>query len=151
MNDRAKKLNMDKTYFINACGLTENKNYNKSTARSMYLLAKQTLIKYPEVLKYTNKQYIVFENKKVPTTFKKLLDTGIDGLKTGYTNAAGHCIVATSKIKIDNKTKRVIIVILGEKSSNQRKLDLSKILNFAKDFLKKLIRYPKANRFIFTM
>ncbi|QCX33214.1 D-alanyl-D-alanine carboxypeptidase [Caloramator sp. E03] len=137
MNNKAKSLNMKNTNFINASGITENGKYNKSTARSMYLLARETILKYPEVLQYTNKQYIVFENKKLPTTFSSLLSTGIDGLKTGYTAAAGNCIVATATIKINNKSKRVIIVILGAQSSNQRKSDLIKLLALAKEFVKK--------------
>lgn len=135
MNSKAKSLGMENTSFINACGITEGNKYNYSTAKSMYKLAKETITKYPEVLNYTSKKSISFDNRNVPTTFRNLLSQGIDGLKTGFTNKAGYCIVATTKRGEDTED-RIIIVILGEPSNSSRLNDLKKLIDYCKEKIK---------------
>ncbi|MCX7883654.1 MAG: serine hydrolase [Caloramator sp.] len=135
MNLKAKSLGMKETNFINACGITEGNKCNYSTAESMYKLAKETITKYPEVLNYTSKKSISFNNRNVPTTFRNILSQGIDGLKTGFTNKAGYCIVATAKTGKSEKD-RVIIVILGEPSNSSRLSDLKKLIDYCKEKIK---------------
>lgn len=129
MNKRAKQLNLKNTNFMNSTGLDETNHY--SSAYDIAIIAKE-LIKHEEVLKYTSiyedylradtdsKFWLVNTNKLV--RFYK----GVDGLKTGYTTAAGYCLTVTA-LKND---MRLIAVVLGEKDSSVRNEEVTKMLDY---------------------
>jgi serine-type D-Ala-D-Ala carboxypeptidase (penicillin-binding protein 5/6) len=129
MNKRAKQLNLKNTNFMNSTGLDETNHY--SSAYDIAIIAKE-LIKHEEVLKYTSiyedylradtdsKFWLVNTNKLV--RFYK----GVDGLKTGYTTAAGYCLTVTA-LKDD---MRLIAVVLGEKDSSVRNEEVTKMLDY---------------------
>jgi D-alanyl-D-alanine carboxypeptidase (penicillin-binding protein 5/6) len=147
MNTKAAQIGMNSSYFISASGL-DNKSLaefglmapgttraegNVSTAADVGRLASALLAAYPDVLDTTAITETTIRAKKVKTTnqmlpggkhFDKTL--GIDGLKTGYTSAAGYCLVAAS-----HKTgkHRLVTVILGAKTSNARFGGTKKLLH----------------------
>lgn len=129
MNDKAKELNLNDTYFKNPHGLNDTNHY--SSAYDMSVIAKE-LAKHEDVFKYTS----IYEDYLREGTQKKLwlVNTnklvrfykGVDGLKTGYTEEAGYCLTATA-----NKGFRVIAVVMGEPSSELRNKEVSEMLDYA--------------------
>ena len=129
MNEKAKELNLNDTYFKNPHGLNDTNHY--SSAYDMAMIAKE-LSKHEKVFEYTSiyedylregtqrKLWLVNTNKLV--RFYK----GVDGLKTGYTEEAGYCLTATA-----NKGFRVIAVVMGEPSSELRNKEVSEMLDYA--------------------
>lgn len=121
MNQRAIALGMDSTYFGNPTGMPIKKGVdNYSTPADLILLARE-LVKYDCVLDYTCRSsdqirnangIFTYENRN---TLVKSFDE-IDGLKTGFTNAAGYCVVASSQ----RCGHRVITVILGAATKQHR-------------------------------
>ena len=129
MNERAKELGATNTNFVNAHGLDAEGHY--STARDMAIIAKE-LLTHEKILEYTSiyeeylekndgtKTWLVNTNKLV-----RFYD-GVDGLKTGYTTTAGYCLTATAS----KDDFRLISVVMGEESSENRSSDTVKMLNY---------------------
>ena len=111
MNEKAEKLGMKNTHFMNSTGLPEANHY--TTARDISIMARE-LIKYKKVLEWTS---IWVDYVKLPEREAMLANTnklvnkfpGMDGLKTGHTDDAGFCLAATAK----RDSVRLISVILG--------------------------------------
>jgi len=128
MNYTAQKMGMSSTSFRNAHGLTQKGHY--STANDMILLARRLMLDYPEYFNLFGRLETYALNKKIRNTNYKFLKSypGATGIKTGYTNAAGHNLAASAK----RGNKRLIGIIMGASSSNER---LKKISNlFDKSF-----------------
>lgn len=134
MNEKAKSLGMNNTYFINACGLDEN-NESYSSAYDVALMTKELITKYPDVLNYS----IIKQDKLIHNTNRgseefilnstnKLLNTydGITGLKTGSTSQALFCISATAT----RNGMDLISVVLGASSSSERNSDVAKTFDY---------------------
>ena len=129
MNNKAKELKLENTHFVNVHGLDEENHY--STAYDMAIMAKE-LLKYEDILSFTSvyeeylqkpdgsQIWLVNTNKLV-----RFYD-GVDGLKTGYTQAAGYCLTATAK----KNNLRLISVVMGEESIEKRSQDTVKLLNY---------------------
>jgi len=125
MNRYAKKLGMANTHFANATGLPNPNHY--ATANDLARLARAIIHDFPN-------QYQIYAEKKF--TFNgitqynrnKLLwqDPSVDGLKTGHTNSAGYCLVASAK----RGNMRLISVVLGTDSASKRVQESQKLLNF---------------------
>lgn len=123
MNEKSEDLGMDYTCFSNSTGMpvrSKELSDNESTAGDLLLLARE-LVKYEGILNMTSKStgdirnangMYTYDNRN---TLVKKYDE-IDGLKTGFTNAAKYCIVATSK-RCDH---RVITILLGVETKHQR-------------------------------
>ncbi|MCL1914830.1 MAG: D-alanyl-D-alanine carboxypeptidase [Eubacteriaceae bacterium] len=129
MNERASQLGMNDTHFANTHGLHEENHY---TSAYDVALMSRALLKHEEILKYSNTWMIdvyVGKNNHIKRTLantNKLIRKGnVDGLKTGYTIEAGHCISATGK---ENEL-RVISVIMGGKDAQTRFDEAEKLLN----------------------
>ena len=129
MNNKAKELKLENTHFVNVHGLDAEDHY--SSAYDMAIMAKE-LLKYEDILSFTSvyeeylqkpdgsQIWLVNTNKLV-----RFYD-GIDGLKTGYTQAAGYCLTATAK----KNNLRLISVVMGEESIEKRSQDTVKLLNY---------------------
>lgn len=124
MNEKAKELGMENTKFSNSTGLPTRgwSTDNSSTPLDLLMLAKE-MLKYPELVDITSRQQETIDNGYNSSfTFNnrnklvKAYEEDIDGLKTGFTNNARYCIVATSK-RCDY---RVISIVLGVESSYLR-------------------------------
>ena len=123
MNDKSESLGMESTCFANSTGMPERSveiSDNESTAGDLLLLARE-LVKYDDILDMTSRSTEKIQNANGLFTYDnrntlvKNYDE-IDGLKTGFTNAAKYCIVATSK-RCDH---RVITILLGVETKRQR-------------------------------
>lgn len=129
MNKRATELGLKNTNFKNVHGLDEANHY--STAYDMSIIAKE-LIKYEKVLEFSS----IYETYLRANTDRKfwLVNTnklvrfypGVDGLKTGYTKEAGHCLTATAK----KGNMRLIAIVFGEPDSSMRNKEISSMLDY---------------------
>ncbi|HLR51870.1 MAG TPA: D-alanyl-D-alanine carboxypeptidase family protein [Candidatus Avamphibacillus sp.] len=130
MNEKVKELGLENTKFQNSSGLPAKEHY--STAHDMAVIAKE-LLKYEEVTKYTsiyedylrkgeeNEFWLVNTNKLVK------FYSGVDGLKTGFTNEAKYCLTATAK----RENMRVITVVMGADSPKERNKAITEMLDYA--------------------
>ncbi len=129
INKRLKEIGATNTVFVNAHGLDAEGHV--STARDMATIA-FNLLKHPDILKYTSiyeeylekndgsKTWLVNTNKLVR------FYEGVDGLKTGFTNAAGYCLTATAQ----KSNLRLISVVMGEDTTENRSADTVRLLNY---------------------
>ncbi|MGC8738181.1 MAG: D-alanyl-D-alanine carboxypeptidase family protein [Candidatus Hydrogenedens sp.] len=120
MNSMAKKLEMKNTkYFtVNGYPIKSGGDLDRTTAKDLANLALECC-KLPVLLSWTSKKKFIIQDENIErSNTNDLLTTfvGCDGLKTGYTKLAGHCIVATAR---RNKS-RVIAVVLGAEKSSER-------------------------------
>ncbi|MBC6408040.1 MAG: serine hydrolase [Rhodobacteraceae bacterium] len=125
MNRTAKALGMTRTTFKNAHGLTQSGHI--STARDMTILARHLVYTYPQYYNLFSRARTDAGIKMVKNTNWRLLNSyrGADGIKTGYTRAAGHNLVA-SALRGDT---RIIVTMFGGKSSQSRTARVAELLN----------------------
>ena len=133
MNDQAKALGMKATSYKNVEGLTEAGH--TTTARDLALLSTRLLHDFPEYVHYyTIKKYRYPGTPATNDTNRNTLlfrDPTVDGLKTGHTNAAGYCLVATAKRDFPNLPgRRLLSVVLGAASESARANESQKLLNW---------------------
>ena len=133
MNDQAKALGMKNTSYKNAEGLTEAGH--TTTARDLATLSMRLMTDFPEYVHYyTIKKYRYPGTPASNDTNRNTLlfrDPTVDGLKTGHTNAAGYCLVATAKRDFPNlQGRRQLSVVLGAASENARANESQKLLNW---------------------
>lgn len=133
MNDKAREIGLSKrTLFVNASGLPEqahDKAENLMSATDVAKLAEILLRNYgTTVLAKTNLQtyYIASHEIEVVTTNKLLQENGLDGLKTGFTNAAGYGFVGTA----ERDGRRLISVVLDAGDEDARFTETNKLLDF---------------------
>ncbi len=125
MTRTAKALGMSRTTFKNAHGLTEAGHL--STARDMTTMGRHILYDYPEYYHLFKRTSIDAGVKTVPNTNRRLLASyrGADGIKTGYTRAAGSNLVASAK----RGDERIIATVFGGKSSTSRNARIVELLD----------------------
>jgi len=126
MNERAKELGMNDTEFKNCNGLDEEGHL--TTAYDISLMARE-LMKHQEIFKYSSIWIDYLRDGKTQlVNTNKLLKSyqGITGLKTGTTDEAGCCMVATAK----RNNLNLISIVLGDATSKDRFSDAAKILDF---------------------
>ena len=133
MNDQAKALGLKNTGYKNPEGLTEAGH--TTTARDLATLATRLMHDFPEYVHYyTIKKYRYPGTPASNDSNRNLLlfrDPTVDGLKTGHTNAAGYCLVATAKRDFPNlKERRLLSVVLGAASETARANESQKLLNW---------------------
>jgi serine-type D-Ala-D-Ala carboxypeptidase (penicillin-binding protein 5/6) len=125
MNREVVRLGLTNTHFQNATGLTEDGHY--STPRDMAKIAAAIIRDFPEYFPiYSQKQFSY--NKITQPNRNRLLwiDPTVDGMKTGHTDAAGFCLVATAH----RGPRRLISVVMGTTSDSVRAEESQKLLNF---------------------
>ena len=133
MNDQAKALGMKGTSYKNVEGLTEAGH--TTTARDLALLSTRLMHDFPEYVHYyTIKKYRYPGTPATNDTNRNTLlfrDPTVDGLKTGHTNAAGYCLVATAKRDFPNlQGRRLLSVVLGAASESARANESQQLLNW---------------------
>ena len=126
MNREAERLGMKNTRFVNASGLPSPQHY--STARDLYLLATALVRDFPEQYAqyYSQREYRYNGITQVNRNRLLWLDNTVDGMKTGFTEAAGYCLVASSK----RGPRRMLSVLLGSTSESMRAQESQKLLNW---------------------
>lgn len=133
MNEKAKELGMNNTHFENACGLEAEGHL--MSARDIAILSRELLLKHPEVTKYTTiwMDTIIHKTRKGESEFglantNKFLKKyeGANGLKTGYTSAAGFSMSATAT----RNGTTLIAVVMGSETKDIRYSDAAKLLDY---------------------
>lgn len=124
MNNQASAWNLDAT-FSDCCGVSDD---NKATPRAIATIAQHLIEDHPEILDYTSLTSINTLGKEFKNTNNLIGQyDGLDGLKTGTTNAAGYCLIATA----ERNNNRIISVVLNSISSQAREYDTITILDLA--------------------
>lgn len=125
MNHEAKRIGMKNTHFTNPVGLPDAEHY--SSASDLALLAAAILRDYPQYYPLFSQRSYTF-NKVIQDNSNRLLwlDPYVDGMKTGRTEAAGYCLVASAQ----RDNHRLISVLLDANSSGLRTSESQKLLNF---------------------
>ncbi len=133
MNEQAKLLGMKGTSYRNPEGLTEPGH--TTTARDLGILTQRLMRDFPDYLNYyAIKKYRYAGTPAANDTNRNLLlfrDPSVDGLKTGHTQAAGYCLVATARRDFPNVgPRRLLSIVLGADSENARANESQKLLNW---------------------
>ena len=125
MNDYAQQIGMENTRFENASGLPHDDQY--TTAKDMALLSSAMIRDFPVYYEWYKQKEFTYNNI-TQTNRNKLLftDSTVDGLKTGWTQKAGYCLV-TSANRVD---MRLISVVLGSDSPAIRTSETEKLLDY---------------------
>jgi D-alanyl-D-alanine carboxypeptidase (penicillin-binding protein 5/6) len=138
MNREAARLGMTNSRFMNASGLPDPQHY--ATARDLYLLAAALIRDFPEpYAQYYSQREYRYNGITQPNRNRLLwLDSTVDGVKTGFTEAAGYCLVASSK----RGPRRLLSVLLGSTSETARAQESQKLLNWGFQFFDAVRLYP---------
>ncbi|MDO8279712.1 MAG: D-alanyl-D-alanine carboxypeptidase family protein [Burkholderiaceae bacterium] len=133
MNEQARVMGMKSSSFKNVEGLTEPGH--STTARDLALLANRLLNDFPDYVSYyAIKKYRYAGTPAANDTNRNLLlfrDPTVDGLKTGHTDAAGYCLIATARRDFPGVgSRRLISVMLGTANENARANESQKLLNW---------------------
>ena len=139
MNEQAKVLGMKATQYKNPEGLTEAGH--TTTARDLGVLATRLMQDFPQYVHYYAVKKYRYEGTPVANDSNRNLllfrDPTVDGLKTGHTEAAGYCLIATAKREVPGLgaagapgTRRLLSVVLGAASENARANESQKLLNW---------------------
>ncbi len=133
MNAQAKVLGMKSTGYRNPEGLTEPGH--TTTARDLSILASRLMQDFPDYVGYyAIKKYRYPGTPAANESNRNLLlfrDPSVDGLKTGHTDAAGFCLIATAKREAPGVgQRRLLSIVLGASSENARATESQKLLNW---------------------
>ncbi len=138
MNQHAQLLGLKNSHFVNPHGLTHDDHY--SSAKDMATLAQAVIRDYPEGYKIYAEKEFVYNNIRQPNRNRLLWrDSTIDGLKTGHTDKAGYCLVA-SAVRDD---MRLIAVVMGTRSDEARFQETQKLFSYGYRFYKTVHVHPK--------
>ncbi len=138
MNKEAQRLGMKNTHFVNASGLPRPQHY--STAYDLALLAAAIVRDFPEYYPIYSMREYQYNNIKQDNRNRLLwLDPYVDGMKTGHTESAGFCLVASAK----RDKRRLISVVLGAASDNLRATESQKLLNYGFQYFETVRLYQK--------
>jgi serine-type D-Ala-D-Ala carboxypeptidase (penicillin-binding protein 5/6) len=125
MNREAARLGLAGTHFVNATGISDPQHY--STAADMAQLAAALIRDYPEYYPIYSQKEFRYNNITQPNRNRLLwTDPYVDGVKTGHTEAAGWCLVASAK----RGDRRLLAVVLGANSDGGRAAEAQKLLNW---------------------
>ena len=130
MNEYALKVGMMDSHFVDASGMT-NDPQHYVTARDLAILSRALIKEFPQYQHYFTEKYYTWNNIRQPNRNRLLFsDSSVDGLKTGYTQKAGYCLIVTAK----REKLRLIAVVMGSKSEQARANDAEALLNFGSNF-----------------
>jgi len=125
MNAEAKRMGLANTNFANVTGLSQPDHY--STARDLGTLAAALIRDYPDYYKLYSIKEFRYNNITQPNRNRLLwVDPYVDGMKTGHTEAAGWCLIASAK----RGERRQIAVVLGASSDAMRASEAERLLNY---------------------
>jgi D-alanyl-D-alanine carboxypeptidase (penicillin-binding protein 5/6) len=140
MNRQAQAFGLKNTSFKNATGLTESGH--QSTARDMAVIASRIISDFPEYYPIYSTRTYRYENAPASNQNNRnvllLRDPSVDGMKTGYTSAAGYCLVASAQRDFPNLgatgaaggKRRLLSVVLNAASMDARANESQKLLNW---------------------
>jgi D-alanyl-D-alanine carboxypeptidase (penicillin-binding protein 5/6) len=129
MNREAQRMGLTNTHFANPHGLPSPENY--TTAQDLSVLARHVIQDYPEFYKIDSVKEFTYNRIKQQNRNRLLwLDPTVDGMKTGHTDAAGFCMVASAHRPAGNIDRRLISVVMGTSSDSARTQESQKLLNW---------------------
>jgi len=136
MNQYAQALGMSSTHFVNATGWPDDDHY--STARDLATLARAIIREFPDHYQWHAVKEFEWGDIKQPNRNRLLWhDPSVDGLKTGHTEEAGYCLVASA----ERDGMRVISVVLGTASDNARIDGSQALINYGFRFFETHLLY----------
>lgn len=125
MNQQAFVLGMNNSYFQNATGWPADGHF--STARDMSILARELVTRFPEQYGlYSQKEYTYNDITQANRNGLLWRDRYVDGIKTGHTEEAGYCLVASA----EKDGMRLISVVMNTKSAKAREQETQKLLRY---------------------
>ena len=125
MNAYAKRIGMRHSHFVNPHGLSAEGHV--TTAHDLALLGRALIRDYPEAYSYNKiKEFTVGPITQPNRNLLLWRDPSVDGIKTGHTSSAGYCLMASAK----RGDQRLITVVMGDSSENQRAVDSQALLNW---------------------
>ncbi|MGB0253197.1 MAG: D-alanyl-D-alanine carboxypeptidase family protein [Litorivicinaceae bacterium] len=125
MNQTAVSLGMTNTQFKNSTGLPQEGHY--TTAKDLGILAARTIADFPETYAiYKEKNFTYNGIKQANRNSLLFRDPSVDGLKTGHTEEAGYCLVASA----ERDGFRLISVVMGTASEKAREQETTKLLQY---------------------
>lgn len=129
MNRQAQVFGLKSTVFKNPEGLTAPGH--TSTARELSIIAMRLITDFPKSLSYYSMKEFTYNGIRQPN--RNLLlwrDPTVDGLKTGYTDAAGYCLISTAQRPTPGGARRLLSVVVGAASPEARANESQKLLNW---------------------
>jgi D-alanyl-D-alanine carboxypeptidase (penicillin-binding protein 5/6) len=125
MNEQAAKLGMRNTHFMNVDGLPDPQHV--TTARDLAIVSTHAITDHPQEFHYYKQREFTYNNIKQPNRNRLLwADPAVDGMKTGFTDAAGYCMIATAQ----RGDRRILTVVLGADSVSSRAEQSLQLLNW---------------------
>lgn len=125
MNQEAQNLNMKNSHFTDSTGLPNSELY--TTAEDLALLGRALVNDFPEYYHWYRQKWFEYNGIRQPNRNRLLWRNGqVDGIKTGHTNEAGFCLVASAK----RGNMRLISIVMGSPSDNIRADDSERLLNY---------------------
>ena len=138
MNREAQRLGMKNTSFVNSTGLSHPQHY--TTAYDLSLLASAIIRDFPEYYPYYSMKEYRYNNITQSNRNRLLwLDPTVDGMKTGYTENAGYCLITSAR----RGARRLVSVVLGANSESARATESQKLLNYGFQFYDTVRLYEK--------
>lgn len=138
MNREAQRLGMKNTHFANSTGLPRTQHY--STAQDLALLAAALIRDFPEYYPLYSLKEFRYNNISQANRNRLLWqDSTVDGMKTGYTENAGYCLITSAR----RGEQRLISVVLGTASESARAIESQKLLNYGFQFYDGVRLYEK--------
>jgi D-alanyl-D-alanine carboxypeptidase (penicillin-binding protein 5/6) len=151
MNAEVKRLGMKGTHFADVNGMPDPNHY--TTAGDLATLSAHLIRDYPEYYKIFSVKEFTYDNIKQPNRNRLLwLDPSVDGMKTGHTEAAGYCLIASAHRPVpgmSDVSRRLVAVVMGEDKEHDRVEDSMKLLNYGYSAYD-LVRLYKANQVVQT-
>lgn len=136
MNQQARALGMLSSSFVNTTGLPQADHF--STARDLSTLARAIIEEFPDYYKWYSVKEFTYNNIKQPNRNNLLWrDDSVDGMKTGHTDDAGYCLVASAT----RDGMRVISVVLGTSSATARVNGSHALINYGFRFFETRLLY----------
>jgi D-alanyl-D-alanine carboxypeptidase (penicillin-binding protein 5/6) len=125
MNQHAELLGLQNSYFVNAHGLPADQHM--MSARDLAILSRALIQQFPENYEIYKVREFTYNGIRQPNRNGLLFrDRNVDGMKTGYTDAAGYCLVASAT----RDGMRLIAVVMGTESENARLVEAQKLLTY---------------------
>lgn len=125
MNEHARRLGMEHTHFVNSTGLPAETHL--TTARDIARLTRSMIREFPDYYRWYSTREFTYNDIKQHNRNKLLWrDDAVDGVKTGHTDAAGYCLVASAQ----KEGMRLISVVMGTRSEEARAKESQALLNY---------------------
>ena len=127
MNQYAEVLGLTDSFFMNASGLDTELYYNTMSARDLSTLARSAINKHQDFYPiYAEREFTYNDIRQTNRNSLLFRDRNVDGMKTGWTDAAGFCLVASA----ERDGMRLISVVMGASSEQARAIETQKLLTY---------------------